>query len=778
MSLNNYKLCCELLGHSLDVRSVCRGPEGGIISGSRDKTAKIWNFDGHSSFSEGSTLSDHTNFISAVLYLEEEKWICTASNDSTICLYIFGNISPFATLKGHTGTVCCLSRGFGAQTLLSGSWDKTARVWEISENMPPTSLELKGHDAAVWAVATVPNGRYVTGSADKNIFMWNTKGEKVLVIKGHNDCVRGLIGLPNNGLLSCGNDAVIKLWNEDGECIRDYHGHGNYIYGIALGPDGDKFVTCGEDSSIRLWSIEKGADGDALMIPAQSVWAVTFLVNGDIVSGSSDGVVRVFTADSNRATDEASQSAFIASVETRKAEQLKELGGVKVNDLPGPESLLQEGTEGQTRIVRHPNGKILCYQWGNNQWNCLGDVMGAAGGTQETSGKKLFEGREYDYVFSVDISDTEPPIKLPYNKGEDPWMAAQQFIHKNNLPQVYLDQVANFVIKNSENAGVTEGQAPGYIDPFTGGSRYVPGTDSRTAELDKRNVAAPANNSGANLDPFTGASSYSTTSTAPTQMDTTPVTKHFPFATFQTLDGCDPAKVLTKLKEFNTKIDSNNLSNEILDNVIQLAYPEPPADVANILTLKTLLLWSKEYLFPVLDITRLAVRHQNICSKLGTIEFITLLVENIAIPPANQLMAIRCLANQLTHGWGRGLVESQLPRVLSGINAVKKGSANLEIAIATLLLNLTISQMDLADAESCKAITESIIEFIAWANDGEATYRALQAIGNLSCTAAGPVTLAQVSSVPIVASKILSYASTRGNPKLSEVARDLSDLMT
>lgn len=58
-------------------------------------------------------------------------------------------------------------------------------------------------------------------------------------------------------------------------------------------------------------------------------------------------------------------------------------------------------------------------------------------------------------MFSVDISDTEPPIKLPYNRGEDPWLAAQKFIHKNNLPQVYLEQVANFIIKNS-NSPVTQ----------------------------------------------------------------------------------------------------------------------------------------------------------------------------------------------------------------------------------------------------------------------------------------------------------------------------------
>lgn len=32
-----------------------------------------------------------------------------------------------------------------------------------------------------------------------------------------------------------------------------------------------------------------------------------------------------------------------------------------------------------------------------------------------SSRKQLYEGKEYDYVFDVDIQDGVPPLKLPYN---------------------------------------------------------------------------------------------------------------------------------------------------------------------------------------------------------------------------------------------------------------------------------------------------------------------------------------------------------------------------
>lgn len=245
------------------------------------------------------------------------------------------NIIPLATLRGHTDTVCSLAPGIEPNTLVSGSWDKTARVWTIAGFGPSSSIALVGHEAAVWAVTTVASSKqFVTGSADKTICYWNMSGEKVKVLKGHADCVRGVVGLADGGLISCANDAIIKYWNADGECIKELHGHGNYVYSIALNQilGADVCVTGAEDSTIRLWSKEGGQLGAPIVIPAQSVWAVACLQNGDIVTGSSDGVVRVFTMDKDRFASAEIQSAFEVAVRSRQIEANAELGGIKVNE--------------------------------------------------------------------------------------------------------------------------------------------------------------------------------------------------------------------------------------------------------------------------------------------------------------------------------------------------------------------------------------------------------------------------------------------------------------
>lgn len=52
-------------------------------------------------------------------------------------------------------------------------------------------------------------------------------------------------------------------------------------------------------------------------------------------------------------------------------------------------------------------------QWdsANYTWKKIGDVVDAVGPGR----KQLYQGKEYDYVFDVDIQDGVPPLKLPYN---------------------------------------------------------------------------------------------------------------------------------------------------------------------------------------------------------------------------------------------------------------------------------------------------------------------------------------------------------------------------
>lgn len=99
-------------------------------------------------------------------------------------------------------------------------------------------------------------------------------------------------------------------------------------------------------------------------------------------------------------------------------------------------------------------------------------------------------------MFDIELDEGGPTmrkLKLPYNRDSkmpawmalqlhmccdgihfyshqaDPYVAAENFLSVNNLPSYYLDQVAEFIIKNAGEYHGPSSTAP--ADPFTGRPR-------------------------------------------------------------------------------------------------------------------------------------------------------------------------------------------------------------------------------------------------------------------------------------------------------------------
>ncbi|KAJ0179726.1 hypothetical protein K1T71_004317 [Dendrolimus kikuchii] len=726
MAVPNYKLSVVLSGHSLDVRCVATTKEYCILSASRDRTAKLWHPEGVKDFVNVVTYKGHKNFVSCVCWIPPceafpDGLVVTGSNDNTILGYNLQDGMVILTLESHDNVVCSVKPGRDSGILLSSSWDSTAKVWNLNS---PSSIPVtfKGHQAAVWSNIELCNSTFATASADKTIKLWMKDGGLITTLAGHTDCVRDLTVASPETFLSCSNDASIRLWTNKGQCLNTFYGHSNYIYSISMNPGVENgFATCGEDGSVRLW-----AGGDCvreIRLPVHSVWSVTCLDNGDIVTGSSDGLVRVFTKDPARFADEAILKMFEEDVEKMIAASQQEIGGFKLSELPGPEVLLEPGkTDGQTKLVRR-GMNVKCYSWSaaEGTWNEIGDVMGA---NPATEGKTMYQGKEYDFVFSVDIKDGAPAIKLPFNKTEDPWVAAQAFIHKNDLPQVYLEQVANFIITNAK-LDTLPASSNGFADPFTGESRYVPGSGAPAPGLPPPSAR----------DPFTGAGAY-LTAAAQTDNNNTSDKPLIPHDSYIRFDQANLKAIHDKLKEFNSKVGDglNPLTEEQLENIVKSGELNSTYSIETITLLKKILEWPKEILFPVLDITRLAVRNKDVNGQLFDTTFgpnfvkylLTLLTpDNLA---ANQMLAMRVLVNAFSDLPGEMLVLAARESLLHSIICLTQLNNNAQIAATSLLLNLSVA---LAQQPDSVDLADCLGQLLNRTTDNEAYFRGLVALGTL-----------------------------------------------
>ncbi|KAK9448501.1 WD40-repeat-containing domain protein [Limtongia smithiae] len=713
----DYSLSRSLTGHTGDVRGVVFPSPSLLASVSRDCTLRVWKpLPGSEDSSYGIEWTESVNYqspryLNSVAYLDDVGLIASAGLDTQITVS-----SPHAagapakyTLKGHEGNVCSLHYADGV--LISGSWDTTARVW-VDGNCKSV---LRGHSAAVWAVLVLSPGTYLTGSADKTICLWNNS-TCVATFRGHTDVVRALCLISPTSFASASNDGSVRIWNLSTHiCVSELYGHSSFVYSLAYVPLTGEIVSTSEDRSIRVW--KEGQCMQAIACPCTSVWTVAVCAaTGDIAAGGSDGVVRLFTRDKARTATEDEILKFHEQVASY-AISTTDTGSVNKEKLPGEEALDIPGTKnGQVMMVKSPVGAVVAYQWSDGKWNKIGEVVSAVGQTQ----KQLYDGREYDYVFEVDIKDGVPPLKLPYNATENPYDAARRFLEKNELPLSYLDETAKFIEQNT--AGVQIGTQAPASDPY--GSRYVPPPE------------APA-----------ASSSRPSASAGPPPKSTL-----FPQKTYIYVKKANVPMLMKKTTELNAaKTGSAALTPDELATTATLlktadtnGLTSDAAVTLAMIGLKIAENWTAAEKLSGLDILRVAVGSVDdaaVMSRLAN-AIVADRDDGIFSVPNNGMMATRVFANMFESTAGRILVCSDMAlreAILDRVRdvATKPATKLTAIALSTLLLNFCVvaAQGDGADAGAGSGVAFSVIgimtEYLSLVQESESAYRLLVGLGTL-----------------------------------------------
>ena len=203
-----------------------RQPAAFLISGSTDRTVKVWDLKPVRKVLEAEDPLPEAELKSSAVVAAHEKDInavAVAPNDSLVA---------------------------------SASQDRTVRLWRLPSLVPAGVL--RGHRRGVWSVAFSPTDRVVaTASGDRTVRLW-TVADCVCVrtLEGHTSSVlRVAFATAGTQLLSAGSDGLMKLWDvATGECALTEEAHDDKAWALATGDDGGRFVATGAgDGTLALW---------------------------------------------------------------------------------------------------------------------------------------------------------------------------------------------------------------------------------------------------------------------------------------------------------------------------------------------------------------------------------------------------------------------------------------------------------------------------------------------------------------------------------------------
>lgn len=199
-------------------------------------------------------------------------------------------------LATHGLVVRCVA--VAGTVAVGGSRDAVC-VWDLRTGR--RRYALVGHRADVTSVAVSGDGlRAVSGSADRTIRVWDVvTGQCFGTISGHPYVASVAVSFDGAVAVSASLDGTLKAWElRTGRCVQTMTGHTDVVWSVAVSADGRVALSGGRDRTVRVWDVVSGECLRTLTEHTDFVHAVALSADGCVaVSGSKDGTVRAWELD-------------------------------------------------------------------------------------------------------------------------------------------------------------------------------------------------------------------------------------------------------------------------------------------------------------------------------------------------------------------------------------------------------------------------------------------------------------------------------------------------
>ena len=257
-------------GHTRAVLDVdFGGPRGGTLlaSCSSDLTIKLW--DPSDEYKNIRTLPGHDHSVSAVRFIPSGaagsplsgNLLVSASRDKTLRIWDVTTGYCVKTIHGHAEWIRDVAPSIDGRFLISAGDDRVPRLWDVSSG--ETKATFLGHEHNIICVTFAPAASYphlaalaglkkappatssaeyiATGSRDKTIKLWDSRGTLIKTLVGHDNWIRGVLFHPGGKyLLSVSDDNNIRCWDlaQECKCVRIVSGvHSHFVSCIRWAPN-------------------------------------------------------------------------------------------------------------------------------------------------------------------------------------------------------------------------------------------------------------------------------------------------------------------------------------------------------------------------------------------------------------------------------------------------------------------------------------------------------------------------------------------------------------
>ena len=301
-------LLLTLLGHENDVVSASFSPDGdSLVSGSWDRTVRIWQLEGVTS---PHRLRGHEPWgnIDTLAFSCDGLQFVTASMDRSVRVWrAETGIQAFDLDLRKTGDWGNMKAVFSPDGLWLASVEKeVVRVRDARDGVERQCLG--GHKGPVNCIEFSKDGRrIVTGGSDRTVRVWDVEsGAELLCLSGHEGLVTcTAFSRDGRRIVTASFDCTVRVWDAaDGRELHCLRGHEKPVAVVAASPDGRRIGSRAGDRTVRVWDAESGAPLLCLGTEEDDARQLSFSTDGETIisTAPSPPSVRLWNVESGAAT--------------------------------------------------------------------------------------------------------------------------------------------------------------------------------------------------------------------------------------------------------------------------------------------------------------------------------------------------------------------------------------------------------------------------------------------------------------------------------------------
>ncbi|KAJ8457111.1 hypothetical protein ONZ51_g11723 [Trametes cubensis] len=307
-----------MLRHGGWVRDVAFAQDGDLLSGSDDKTCKVWDtrsmkWDTEADMIEPLQTLEHDSLVMAVAVSSDSRLVACGINNGEIVLWTKSDGQPVRSLQGQSQVT---SLAFYPSGLLAAAYSSSPiTLWDVSTGAPVNTASNAGASAAAFA----SDGLHIAHATDGqvHIHLWPSelkqKAARSTTIAGKLKHPTGCssvevgepLGSPLTSLKAAATSLIRRLVlavHEDelriyeistGRCMRTLGHSSDDRPCAAWSPTGRLFACTGRDHGVHVWEANTGELVGSFTHHLKDVAGLVFTRDEQyVLSASKDGTIR------------------------------------------------------------------------------------------------------------------------------------------------------------------------------------------------------------------------------------------------------------------------------------------------------------------------------------------------------------------------------------------------------------------------------------------------------------------------------------------------------